>query len=76
MVSFRKRGDLHGQVKKILAGVLVVVIAGSGITAGLMQLKKNSQKTGAKIMRRTVNLFGVFMRYVLPSGLNHFADQS
>ena len=34
-----------GKVKKILAGVLVVVIAGSGITAGLMQLKKNSQKT-------------------------------
>ena len=33
-----------GKVKKILAGVLVVVIAGSGITAGLMQLKKNSQK--------------------------------
>ena len=26
-----------GKVKKILAGVLVVVIAGSGITAGLMQ---------------------------------------
>ena len=25
-----------GKVKKILAGVLVVVIAGSGITAGLM----------------------------------------
>ena len=36
-----------GKVKKILAGVLVVVIAGSGITAGLMQLKKNSQKTVA-----------------------------
>ena len=34
-----------GKVKKILAGVLVVVIAGSGITVGLMQLKKNSQKT-------------------------------
>ena len=37
-----------GKVKKILAGVLVVVIAGSGITAGLMQLKKNSQKTVAE----------------------------
>ena len=36
-----------GKVKKILAGVLVVVIAGSGTTAGLMQLKKNSQKTVA-----------------------------
>ena len=34
-----------GKVKKILAGVLVVAIAGSGITAGLMQLRKNSQKT-------------------------------
>ena len=36
-----------GKIKKILAGVLVVAIAGSGITAGLMQLKKNSQKTVA-----------------------------
>ena len=36
-----------GKIKKILVGVLVVVIAGSGITAGLMQLKKNSQKTVA-----------------------------
>ena len=36
-----------GKLKKILAGVIVVVIAGSGITAGLMQLKKNSQKTVA-----------------------------
>ena len=34
-----------GKVKKILAGVLAVVLAGCGITAGLMQLKKNSQKT-------------------------------
>nr|WP_294697399.1 hypothetical protein [uncultured Blautia sp.] len=34
-----------GKIKKILVGVLVVVIAGSGITVGLMQLKKNSQKT-------------------------------
>ena len=34
-----------GKAKKILAGVLAVVIAGSGITAGLMQLKKNSEKT-------------------------------
>ena len=34
-----------GKVKKILAGVLVVAVAGSGITAGLMQLKKNSEKT-------------------------------
>ena len=34
-----------GRAKKILAGVLAVVIAGCGITAGLMQLKKNSQKT-------------------------------
>ena len=34
-----------GKVKKIIAGVLVVAVAGSGITAGLMQLKKNSQKT-------------------------------
>ena len=34
-----------GKVKKILAGVLVVAIAGCGITAGLMQLKKNSEKT-------------------------------
>ncbi len=42
-----KRCVLIGKVKKILAGVLVVVIAGSGITAGLMQLKKNSQKTVA-----------------------------
>ena len=33
-----------GKVKKILAGVLVVAVAGSGITAGLMQLKKNSEK--------------------------------
>ena len=29
-----------GKLKKILAGVIVVVIAGSGITAGLMQLKQ------------------------------------
>lgn len=36
-----------GKIKKIFAGVLVVAIAGSGITAGLMQLKKNSQKTVA-----------------------------
>ena len=36
-----------GKIKKILAGILVVAIAGSGITAGLMQLKKNSQKTVA-----------------------------
>ena len=36
-----------GKIKKILVGVLVVVIAGSGITVGLMQLKKNSQKTVA-----------------------------
>ena len=35
-----------GKVKKILAGVLVVVIAGSGITAGLMQLKKNIENGG------------------------------
>ena len=41
-----------GKVKKILAGVLVVVIAGSGITAGLMQLKKNSQKTVAVTCER------------------------
>ena len=34
-----------GKVKKIIAGVLVVAVAGTGITAGLMQLKKNSQKT-------------------------------
>lgn len=34
-----------GKVKKIIAGVLVVAVAGSGITAGLMQLRKNSQKT-------------------------------
>lgn len=34
-----------GRAKKILASVLAVVIAGCGITAGLMQLKKNSQKT-------------------------------
>lgn len=34
-----------GKVKKIIAGVLVVSVAGTGITAGLMQLKKNSQKT-------------------------------
>ena len=33
------------RAKKILAGVLAVVIAGCGITAGLMQLKKNSEKT-------------------------------
>ena len=33
-----------GKVKKILAGVLVVVIAGSGITAGLMQLKKKTAR--------------------------------
>ena len=30
-----------GKVKKIIAGVLVVAVAGTGITAGLMQLKKN-----------------------------------
>ena len=34
-----------GKVKKIIAGVLVVAVAGTGITEGLMQLKKNSQKT-------------------------------
>lgn len=34
-----------GKIKKIIAGVLVVAVAGTGITAGLMQLKKNSQKT-------------------------------
>ena len=33
------------RAKKIRAGVLAVVIAGCGITAGLMQLKKNSEKT-------------------------------
>ena len=41
-----------GKVKKILAGVLVVVIEGSGITVGLMQLKKNSQKTVAVTLAR------------------------
>ena len=34
-----------GKVKKILAGVLVVAVAGCGISAGLMQLRKSSQKT-------------------------------
>ena len=34
-----------GRAKKILAGVLAMVIAGCGITAGLMQMKKNSEKT-------------------------------
>ncbi len=33
-----------GKVKKIIAGVLVVAVAGTGIGAGLMQLRKNSQK--------------------------------
>ncbi len=36
-----------GKIKKILAGVLVVAIAGSGIAASIMRLKKNSQKTVA-----------------------------
>lgn len=34
-----------GKVKKILAGVLVIAVAGCGISAGLMQLRKSSQKT-------------------------------
>ena len=34
-----------GKVKKILAGVLVVAVAVCGISAGLMQLRKSSQKT-------------------------------
>ena len=33
-----------GKAKKIIAGVLVVAVAGTGIGAGLMQLRKNSQK--------------------------------
>ena len=32
-------------IKRIIVGVLVVAVAGTGITAGLMQLRKNSQKT-------------------------------
>ena len=39
-----------GKVKKIIAGVLVVAVAGTGITAGLMQLKKNSQKTVSAVI--------------------------
>ena len=34
-----------GKVKKIIGGVLVVAVAAGGISAGLMQLRKNSQKT-------------------------------
>ncbi len=51
-----------GKVKKILAGVLAVVIAGSGITAGLMQLKKNSQKTVD-----VTSVSGLLQEYYMPS---------
>lgn len=33
-----------GIMKKILIGVLVVAVAGTGVTAGLMQIKKSNQK--------------------------------
>ena len=51
-----------GKAKKILAGVLVVAIAGCGITAGLMQLKKNSQKTV-----NVTPVSGLLQEYYTPS---------
>ena len=40
-----------GKVKKILAGVLVVVIAGSGITAGLMRAeRKTARNSGGSLL--------------------------
>ena len=34
-----------GKSRKIITGILVVALAGTGIRAGLMQMKKNSVKT-------------------------------
>ena len=34
-----------GKSRKIITGILVVALAGTGISAGLMQMKKNSVKT-------------------------------
>ncbi len=51
-----------GKAKKIIAGVLIVVIAGSGITAGLMQLKKKSQKTV-----QVTPVSGLLQEYYTPS---------
>ena len=45
-----------GKAKKIIAGVLVVAVAGTGIGAGLMQLRKNSQtRSGSYSCKRTAS---------------------
>lgn len=51
-----------GRIKKIIAGVLVVAVAGTGITAGLMQMKKNNQK---EIMVTSVS--NLIQEYYMPS---------
>lgn len=51
-----------GKIKKIIAGVLVVAVAGTGITAGLMRLKKNNEK---EIM--VTNVSNLIQEYYMPS---------
>lgn len=51
-----------GRIKKVIAGVLAVAVAGTGISAGLMQLKKNSQKTV-----NVTSVSGLLQEYYMPS---------
>lgn len=51
-----------GKVKKIIAGVLAVAVAGTGIGAGLMRLKNNSQKTV-----NVTPVTGLIQEYYMPS---------
>lgn len=51
-----------GRIKKIIAGVLVAAVAGTGITAGLMRLKKNNEK---EVM--VTNVSNLIQEYYMPS---------
>ena len=45
-----------GKAKKIIAGVLVLAVAGTGIGAGLMQLrKKQPERSGSHACKRTAS---------------------
>lgn len=51
-----------GKIKKIIAGVLVMAVAGTGITAGLLRLKKNNEKA---VM--VTNVSNLIQEYYMPS---------